>query len=119
MPDMSNEGTQPLLSTRTRGHELYASGWGNRRVEDTFDWSRRGLQRFLSSKTHHYAILLLVALDVSSILADIIIILFQCDYPHRAPGLGKARNILGIVGLVFSCLFMLELIVSIWTFRWA
>src|SRR6266516_5783284 len=113
---MSSEGTQPLLSTRARRHTGWWNNHGDNLAEETFDWSRRSLQRFLSSKTHHYAVLLLVSLDVSTIFADIIMNLIQCDNSNEAPNLEKARDAVGIVGLVFSSLFMLELVVSIWAF---
>ena len=118
---MSCEVSQPLLASRTRRHELNAGGQNSHGnlAEVTFDWSRRSLKRFLSSRTHHYTILLLVSLDVSTIFTDIIISLFQCDSSHEIPGQDKAREVLGIVGLVFSSLFMLELIILIWAFGWA
>ena len=83
--------------------------------------TRKQTQRFLTSKTGHYAVLLLVSLDVSCIFADFLINLFQCEHKCGASNeeneaLGKALEVLGIVSLVFSCLFMLELLCSIWAF---
>ncbi|KAH8821032.1 hypothetical protein F5884DRAFT_653287, partial [Xylogone sp. PMI_703] len=86
--------------------------------------SRSALQSFLSSRTQHYTILALVALDVLGILADIFITLYQCEQQKSKPHSGKdiwdsVRDGLGIAGLVFSCLFMVELALSICAFGWA
>lgn len=83
--------------------------------------TRTQTQRFLTSKFGHYAVLLLVSLDVSCIFADFLISLYTCD---QSCGKGnvvdkdwrEAQNALGIVSLVFSCLFMAELLASIWAF---
>ena len=71
----------------------------------------------LQSKQKHYLILALVALDVSCLLADIFITLIDCDsriendawVPAVHEGLEDA-------GLIFSCLFLAELITSLWAF---
>jgi hypothetical protein len=73
---------------------------------------------FLSSHTQHYTVLLLVALDLLGIFADIIINLYQCDFPSSSPTWSSVRDGLGLTGLVFSCIFMLELLLSIWAFGW-
>lgn len=50
------------------------------------------------------------------ICIDFIVNLFACE--HRIPSSGSsiALEVLGIVSLVFSCMFMVELIASIWAF---
>ncbi|KAF2184270.1 hypothetical protein K469DRAFT_708990 [Zopfia rhizophila CBS 207.26] len=75
---------------------------------------QRQLYRFLTSKTAHYSILLIVSLDVACLFADIIISLFTCG--HRTEGYEKAMKALGIIGLTFSSLFVLELLACIWAF---
>jgi hypothetical protein len=60
----------------------------------------------------------LVSFDLLGIFADIIINLYQCDEKDTSPFWDDVRNGLGIAGLVFSCLFMLELILSVWAFGW-
>ena len=80
------------------------------------------VRRFLTSKAGHYAVLALVSLDVSCIFADFLISLFICERQCRhkdsgsVEGLVEAQDALGIVSLVFSCLFMAELLASIWAF---
>lgn len=86
--------------------------------------SRREAQRFLTSKIGHYFVLLLVSLDVSGIFADFLINLYVCehacmqlgDLPDDIKRLGDVQEVLGIVSLVFSCLFVAELLASIWAF---
>ncbi|KAL2042276.1 hypothetical protein N7G274_004764 [Stereocaulon virgatum] len=83
--------------------------------------ARKQTKRFLSSKYGHYAVLLLVSLDVSCIFADFLISLFICDHTCAkgepvSKKLPQAQDALGIVSLVFSCLFMVELLASIWAF---
>ena len=79
-------------------------------------------QRALTSKTGHYSVLLLVSLDVSIIFADFLISLYQCEHSCGNADSGvnhdldEAQEVMGVVGLIFSCLFMLELLASIWAF---
>jgi len=63
-------------------------------------------------------VLSLVSFDLLGIFADIIINLYQCDQDKNDPAWNDVREGLGIAGLVFSCLFMLELILSVWAFGW-
>ena len=83
--------------------------------------TRRQTRRFLSSIYGHYAVLLLVSLDVGCIFADFLISLYICDHTcgnggSVGEGLPKTQDALGIISLVFSCLFMVELLASIWAF---
>jgi len=79
---------------------------------------RLKVKAFLSSTAQHYTVLALVSFDLLGIFADIIINLYQCDEKDTDPKWDDARNALGIAGLVFSCMFMLELILSVWAFGW-
>ena len=129
---MSNHEAQPLLLQDDRQaqrnaqndhiheHIVWLSPSGERSY---FHETRTIAQRFLGSKTGHYVVLLLVSLDVSCIFADFLISLYRCE--HSSGGgrhgrlikdLGEAQDILGIVSLIFSCLFMAELIASVWAF---
>ena len=91
-------------------------------VDVSYDNStRKQTQRFLSSIYGHYAVLLLVSMDVGCIFADFLINLYICDHScgkgeSVGDGLPKAQEVLGIISLVFSCLFMVELLASIWAF---
>ncbi|KAF2142330.1 uncharacterized protein K452DRAFT_248962 [Aplosporella prunicola CBS 121167] len=78
--------------------------------------SRRKTQHFLTSKFGHYAILSLVVLDVSCIIADFVIELFTCEKKGPNSRWNEALDALGWVSLVFSCLFMIELLAAIWAF---
>ncbi|KAJ3455360.1 hypothetical protein MRS44_013960 [Fusarium solani] len=51
-------------------------------------------------------------------IADFILHLFKCEQAKSGPDWNLALNILGSVSLVFSCLFMIELIASVWAFGW-
>jgi hypothetical protein len=82
---------------------------------------RAKTRSFLSSKWGHYIILFMVAVDVACIFADFLIELRVCELRerHQTPidrRWGIAQEALGLVGLIFSCLFMLELIASVLSF---
>ncbi|KAI1025192.1 hypothetical protein LB505_009452 [Fusarium chuoi] len=74
--------------------------------------------QFLSSKAGHYSVLTLVSLDVLSMIADFILNLFKCEQGKKGSDWDLALEILGSVSLVFSCLFVVELIASVWAFGW-
>ena len=89
--------------------------------EDSWLWqSRQRLQRFLTSKWGHYSVIILVSLDVAGIFANFIITMHICE--HKAEKSFNRRawehtnEFLDVLSLVFSCLFMLELLLSIWAF---
>ncbi|KAK9427603.1 hypothetical protein V1505DRAFT_379635 [Lipomyces doorenjongii] len=77
---------------------------------------RSSARRFLSSKWGHYIILVLVAVDVACIFADFLIQLHNCEVKHSTKGWDIAQDILSLVSLVFSCLFLVELAVSLLSF---
>ncbi|KAI1027715.1 hypothetical protein LB504_011722 [Fusarium proliferatum] len=87
-------------------------------------WSVRSTKQktaqFLSSKAGHYSVLTLVSLDVLSMIAaaDFILNLFKCEQGKKGSDWDLALEILGSVSLVFSCLFVVELIASVWAFGW-
>lgn len=121
---MSSDESQPLLEEgnlegRQSGRR---NGYHGIVVEVSYDNStRKQTRRFLSSIYGHYAVLLLVSMDVGCIFADFLISLYICDHSCGkdegvGEGLPKAQEALGIVSLVFTCLFMLELLASIWAF---
>ncbi|KAK2615628.1 hypothetical protein N8I77_002372 [Diaporthe amygdali] len=103
---------QPLL----RGQSDPTQQHGADEVS-TYTMRRRKCQDLLVSKQKHYLVLALVALDVSCLLADIFITLIDCDSRIKndawVPGVHKG---LEEAGLVFSCLFLAELIASLWAF---
>lgn len=78
--------------------------------------ARRQTKRFLTSKSGHYSVLALVSLDVSSIFVDFILQLWTCEGRLKHSQGDEAQEVLGNVSLLFSCLFMVELLASIWAF---
>ncbi|THW64283.1 hypothetical protein D6D20_02992 [Aureobasidium pullulans] len=86
------------------------------RTDSTFSTARRCTRRYLNSKFGHYAILLLVCLDCSCIFGEFVIQILTCEGRVSESKGDVAQEAIGIVGLVFSCLFMLELMASIWAF---
>jgi hypothetical protein len=65
-------------------------------------------------------ILLLVSVDVACIFADFLIELHTCGLKERHQKVDRswsmAQEVLSVISLVFSCLFMLELIASVLSF---
>ena len=125
---MSEDENQSLL----RGESRHTTGsasrnesfWSNiegSQLNSYFAPARKQTRRFLESKYGHYAVLLLVSLDVGCIFADFLISLYICDQncgkgKEANKSLPEAQDALGIVSLIFSCLFMLELCASVWAF---
>lgn len=80
--------------------------------------TRHYLQGFFVSKWGHYAVILLVVLDVACIFADFLLSLHICEHSEEK-GTRTLRGIdeaLDSVSLVFSSLFMVELLLSIFAF---
>ncbi|KAH0333067.1 hypothetical protein KCU84_g10424, partial [Aureobasidium melanogenum] len=86
------------------------------RSNSKLDTARRYTRRYLNSKFGHYAILLLVSLDCTCIFFEFVVQLLSCEGKISESRGHVAQEAIGIVGLVFSCLFMLELLASIWAF---
>jgi len=87
--------------------------------EPKSSWTRwrEKSKAYLSSTRKHYLILGLVSLDVVAILTDILVSLVACDLgTEDEPWVGDVQEATKICGLVFSCLFLAELIVTIWAF---
>ncbi|KAK5661680.1 hypothetical protein OQA88_9780 [Cercophora sp. LCS_1] len=78
---------------------------------------KRQAESFLGSNTKHYIVLSLVVLDVGAILADIFIALVACDlHLEGEEWVLRTREGLHIVTLVFSSLFLVELLVTVWAY---
>jgi hypothetical protein len=99
------ESTRPLLATTHCDH-----------TASSISAARNRTRRCLNSKLGHYAILLVVSLDCSCIFAEFIIQIFTCEGTISKSKGRAAQEAVSIIGLVFSCLFMLELLASIWAF---
>jgi len=118
-----NEGeAQPLLRSDRRAWSTAANDYIGRHIlkshgEDSWIYkARHEVQWFLTSKFGHYSVILLVSVDVFCIFADFLISLHLCEHADASPVWLDVNEALDIVSLVFSCLFMLELIMSIWAF---
>ncbi|MCJ1470118.1 hypothetical protein MMC07_008763 [Pseudocyphellaria aurata] len=122
---MSTHDTQALLGNEREGDSHVTNDLDPNDTSRNAAWdsdpTRAHVRRFLTSKAGHYAVLLLVSLDVTCIFADFLISLYICeqwcgkDLDATKP-LVQSQEALGIVSLVFSCLFMAELIASVWAF---
>jgi hypothetical protein len=92
-------------------------------IYDQQHWISRSkafLRWFLPSKYGHYFVIILVSLDITCIFADFIISLHVCEH-RRDKGFNKkawteTEDILGSFGLVFSTLFIVELLASLFAF---
>ena len=96
---------------------------GDQRGDDESRYyaARRRTGDFLSSKAGHYTVILMVAADVGGIFASFIIDQYICEHEccqrlARYQNLRDAKDALGVLSLVFSCLFMVELLASVWSF---
>lgn len=102
--------------------DYYHSDWPYDPNRNT-TWARlRAKTRsFLASKWGHYIVLFMVSVDVACIFANFLIDLRVCELRdrHQTPidrRWGLAQEALELIGLIFSCLFMLELIASVLSF---
>nr|XP_023907936.1 voltage-gated hydrogen channel 1-like [Quercus suber] len=107
---MSGSENRPLLSqevaaTQPRSHR-----------STTVTQARRRTKAFLTSKYGHYTVLGLVSLDVSSIFAELLIQLLTCEGRIAGSNGRAAGDALSVISVIFSSLFMLELLASIWAF---
>jgi hypothetical protein len=55
-------------------------------------------------------------ISIIDIYVDFIIRLFKCEKEWGEQGWDEALDALGIVGLIFSTLFLIELLASVWAF---
>lgn len=112
---MPSSDSQPLLQTHN-SQPSNPSSSNPKSFKTIYHICRRNAHSFLSSQYQHYVVLGLVACDLLGIFADIIIDLYQCDTPSASPKWNDVKLGLGIAGLVFSCMFMLELFFCAWAF---
>lgn len=111
MDDQTSE-EQPLLTGSREPDET-----GQDLEQTEYQKCKQKCQHLLISKQKHYFILALVALDVSCLLADILIALIDCDSRIKNDAwVPDVREALEHAGLVFSCLFLVELLMCLWAF---
>lgn len=83
----------------------------------TYARYRQKVRAQLSTKEKHYMVMALVALDVSGIMADIFIALIACDkHEQNEKWVEDVRDGLKTASLVISCLFLIELAITVWAF---
>lgn len=118
MPD--EEQQQPLLQADRDALDRGSKDTFSRNITDHSSIVyriRQFLQSFLVSKYGHYFVMILVTLDVAGIFADFLISLHICE--HSKDDMHTWRRVnegLSILSLIFSCLFMVELLCSIFAF---
>ena len=121
---MSSNESQPFLHHEDLEERptKVGQGYHGMKMEVSYDNpTRRQTRRFLSSLYGHYLVLILVSMDVGCIFADFLMSLYICDHSGDksnsvSEDLPNVQDALQIVGIVFTCLFMVELLASIWAF---
>ena len=113
------EESQPLLLDHGQPVSNYQHNESFLSIQH--DRWRRNTRGFLSSKWGHYMVILLVTLDVTGIFLDFLLKLYICDHTCGknetvSDAFPKAVSALEVISLVFSSLFVVELLASIWAF---
>ena len=80
----------------------------------TYTRWRSQARKLLSSQTNQALVFRLVALDVTAIQAGN----FMARVAVEEPWMAKTRGVLQVFGLVYSTVFAIELIVTVWAFGW-
>lgn len=119
--DMADRSSTPLLQSYHGDDSDEAPAWHRRSQESSFSRHlrrcRRTSQRFLESRTKHFLVMGTVALDVAALLANIFIQLIACEMDEKdEPWVEDITEGLEIAGLVFSSLFLLELVACLFAF---
>ncbi|TQN69229.1 Voltage-dependent L-type calcium channel subunit alpha-1D [Colletotrichum shisoi] len=88
-------------------------------IRRQFSQSRTSLKDVLASRKKHYAVLALVSLDVATLMTNIFVELVACDMKREDETWVKTtRQGLTLAGLVFSCVFLAELVLCVIAFGW-
>jgi hypothetical protein len=107
-PPQSNDDHYPTEAGSGSG-----SGSGSY-VHTRIHRARDLTRRFFASRAKHWVILTLVILDVAGILTDIFIALITCEINREdEPWVAPTRKALTSFSLVMSCVFMVELGLSV------
>ena len=120
--DTNDNEQQPLLRSDRRAWSTAANDYIAKHILKSHggdSWmykARHETQWFLTSKLGHYSVIFLVSVDVFCIFADFLISLHVCEHKDASKAWYEVDEALDHVSLVFSCLFMLELLLSIWAF---
>ncbi|KAI1476300.1 hypothetical protein F4774DRAFT_393769 [Daldinia eschscholtzii] len=80
---------------------------------------RAAISRFMNSRAKHWLVLVLIILDVAGILSDIFIALITCEIGVEDDAwVAPTRNGLTIFSLSLSCVFLVELVLSVVADGW-
>lgn len=121
---MANSGaSQPLLGAESRRGTAHVDGQYETEQSDHSRPSgglfryRKIMEEFLCSRGKHFLVMGAVALDVMTLLANIFIQLIACEM-HQAnePWVKRLVAYIEGIGLIFSSLFMIELIACLFCF---
>ncbi|KAI2625940.1 hypothetical protein GGR54DRAFT_637712 [Hypoxylon sp. NC1633] len=93
-------------SQRRRG---FAEKW-----KSGYRQARAATSGFTNSRAKHWLVLVLIILDVAGILSDIFIALITCEIGvEKEEWVARTRSSLAIFSLSMSCVFLLELLLSV------
>ncbi|KAI8962904.1 hypothetical protein F5Y11DRAFT_356715 [Daldinia sp. FL1419] len=102
------------IQYETRRHDGQLGNW-----KPVYRRARNAMSRFMNSRAKHWLVLVLIILDVAGILSDIFIALITCEIgvEHDA-WVAPTRNALAVFSLGLSCVFLLELMLSLGADGW-
>ncbi|OTB07065.1 hypothetical protein M426DRAFT_93679 [Hypoxylon sp. CI-4A] len=81
--------------------------------------AQKTTSRLMNSRAKHWVILVLVILDVAGILSDIFIALITCEIGVEDDAwVRPTRNALTVFSLSLSCVFIVELLLSLFADGW-
>jgi hypothetical protein len=119
LPHKFNQSVGDFIGRRLPSWHTFNINRGRNEHDVVSRW-RRKTRAFLSSRWGHYLVLLLVSVDVACIFADFMIELRTCELKQKHQRIDRgwttAQEALDVVSLMFSCLFMLELIAATLSF---
>ncbi|KAI0386699.1 hypothetical protein F5Y04DRAFT_70281 [Hypomontagnella monticulosa] len=80
----------------------------------SYHQAQKATVRLMNSRAKHWVVLVLIILDVAGILTDIFIALITCEIGIEDDAWVKpTRNALTIFSLTLSCIFLVELLLSL------
>ncbi|XXH03481.1 hypothetical protein Hte_009886 [Hypoxylon texense] len=85
-----------------------------------YDRAQKATASFMNSRPKHWLVLVLIILDVAGILSDIFIALITCELGvEHDEWVAPTRNGLTIFSLSLSCVFLVELLLSVFADGWS
>ncbi|KAI1778382.1 hypothetical protein F4818DRAFT_299896 [Hypoxylon cercidicola] len=109
----------PLLGQDADGARYDDQQHGSAEIwnwKSSYDKAQKATASFMNSRAKHWLILVLIVLDVAGILSDIIIALVTCEVGiEHDEWVAPTRNSLTIISLSLSCVFLVELLLSVFS----